>query len=163
MVDPKFKIKKDEFDSKLLDLARVSRMTAGGRRFKFRAAVVVGNKKGKVGLGIAKGDDTSGAIDKATKAAKKRLILVPIVNETIPHQIQAKFGPAEVLLKPQAKGRGLVAGSVVRIICQLAGISNISSKILGATRNKINNAKATLKALSKLKVTDHSVQLSVKD
>ncbi len=156
---------KEEFESKILDLIRVARMTAGGRRFKFRAAVVVGDKKGRVGLGVAKGEDTTQAVEKATRLAKKNLISVPIVNETIPHEVKAKFGPAIVLLKPQAKGRGLVAGGVVRIICQLAGINNISSKVLGATRNKINNARATLKALSELKnisMTKDQIQNSSK-
>ena len=143
--------KKDDFDSKLLDLARVSRMTAGGRRFRYRAAIIVGDKKGKVGLGVAKGLDVAQSIDKATEAAKKDLITVPIANETIPHLVEAKFSAARIMLKPQAGGRGLVAGGTVRIICTLAGIKNVSSKVLGRTGNKINNAKATLAALKKLK------------
>lgn len=148
---PRFGEKKDEFDSKLLDLARVARMTAGGRRFRFRAVIVVGDKKGRVGFGIAKGADVSQSIEKATRAAKKNLITVPIVNETIPYQVEAKSGAARVVLKPQSKGRGLVAGGTVRIICNLAGIRNISSKVLSRTRNKINNARATISALEKLK------------
>lgn len=144
--------KKDDFDSKLLDLARVSRMTGGGRRFRYRASIIVGDKKGKIGLGVAKGIDVAQAIDKATEAAKKELMSVPMANDTIPHQVEAKFGAARIMLKPQAKGRGLVAGGTVRIICTLAGVKNVSSKALGKTGNKINNAKATLKALSKLKV-----------
>lgn len=142
---------KDEFESKVLDLSRVSRMTAGGRRFKFRAIVVVGDQKNRVGLGIAKGADVAQAVEKATRAAKKSLIEVPIVNETIPHQVEAKFGAARILLKPQAKGRGLVAGGTVRIICSLAGIKNISSKILSRTMNKLTNGMATIKALKQLK------------
>jgi small subunit ribosomal protein S5 len=143
--------KKDDFDSKLLDLARVSRMTAGGRRFRYRAAVIVGDKKGKVGLGVAKGIDVAQAIDKATEAAKKELTTVPMINDTIPHRVEAKFGAAVIMLKPQTSGRGLVAGGTVRIICTLAGIKNVSSKVLGRTGNKINNAKATLNAIKKLK------------
>lgn len=143
---------KDEFESKLLDLARVTRVSAGGRRFRFRAVVVVGDKKGKVGVGVAKGADVAQAIEKATRFAKKYLIDVPIVEDTISHQVTSKFGAAEVLLKPQRKGRGLVAGGTVRIICSLAGIKNISSKILGRTRNKLNNAQATIKAFKMLKV-----------
>jgi len=142
---------KEEFESKLLDLRRVVRVTAGGRRFRFRATVVTGNKKGKVGVGVAKGLDVAQAIEKATRLAKKNLITVPIVNDTIPHEVFAKFGPAKVLLKPQRKGRGLVAGGTVRVICTLAGIKNISSKILGRTGNKLNNARATIEALKKLK------------
>lgn len=142
---------KEEFESLLLDLARVNRMTRGGRRFRFRAGVVVGNRKGKVGFGVAKGADVAQAMEKAKNKAMKNIIEVLIKDETIPHRVDAKFGAAKVLLKPQKKGRGLVAGGVVRTICELAGIKNISSKLLGRTNNKINNARATLLALSKLK------------
>ncbi len=140
-----------ELESKLIDLTRVMRMTAGGRRFRFRAAVIVGNRNGMVGFGLAKGADVAQAVEKATRKAKKNLIKVLIVNETIPHQVEAKFGAAKVLLKPQKKGKGLVAGGTVRIVCDLAGIKNISSKIIGRTSNKINNARATLKALQSLR------------
>jgi len=143
--------KRDEFESKLLDLARVTRVAAGGRRFRFRAVMVAGNKAGKVGVGVAKGTDVVQAIEKATRMAKKNLITVPIVKDTIPHEISAKFGPARILLRPQKKGRGLVAGGTVRVICNLAGIKNVSSKILSKTGNKLNNAKATIEALKKLK------------
>ena len=143
--------KREEFESKLLDLDRVTRVTGGGKRLRFRALIVAGNKTGKVGIGVAKGSDVPRAIEKATKLAKKHLIEVPIIGDTIPHEVSAKFGAAEVLLKPQKKGRGLVAGGAVRVICNLAGIKNISSKVLGATKNKINNAKATITALKKLK------------
>ncbi len=143
--------KKEEFESKLLDLARVARMTAGGRRLRFRAAIVVGDRKGRVGFGLAKGNDVAQAIDKATRLAKKNLIKVPILNETIPHQTESKYGAVKVLLKPQKKGRGLVAGGTVRIICNLAGIKNISSKVLSKSTNKINNARAVIEALKKLK------------
>lgn len=142
---------KDEFESKLLDLARVVRVSAGGRRFRFRAVMVAGDEQGRVGVGVAKGQDVAQAIEKATRVAKKHLIEVPIVEGTIPHEVEAKFGAAKVLLKPQIKGRGLVAGGVVRVICHLAGISNISAKIIGKTRNKLNNARAAIKALEKLK------------
>ena len=143
---------RDEFESKLLDLARVTRVAAGGRRFRFRAVVVVGNKQGKVGVGVAKGLDVAQAMEKATRIAKKHLIEVPIFRDTILHEVNAKFGPARVLLRPQRKGRGLVAGGVVRVICALSGIKNISSKILGRTGNKLNNAQATMEALKKLKI-----------
>ncbi len=143
--------KRDEFDSKLLDLARVTRVTAGGKRLRFRAVMAVGNKKGKVGIGVDKGKDVAQAIEKATRVAKKNLITVAVVEDTIPHKIEAKFGSARVLLKPQRKGRGLVAGSVVRTVCDLVGIKNISSKILSRSKNKLNNARATILALKKLK------------
>ncbi|MBZ9578416.1 30S ribosomal protein S5 [Patescibacteria group bacterium] len=142
---------KEEFESKLLDLARVTRVTAGGKHFRFRALMIIGNKNGKIGVGVAKGLDVAQAVEKATRSAKKNLIEVPIINDTIAHEVFAKFGAAKVLLKPQRKGRGLVAGGTVRVICTLAGIKNISSKVLGATKNKINNARATIKALKELK------------
>jgi len=143
---------KEEFESKLIDLARVTRVTAGGKSFRFRALMIMGNGQGSVGIGLAKGLDVAQAVEKATRLAKKNLIEVPILNNTIPHEVLAKFGAAKVLLKPQRKGRGLVAGGVVRVICNLAGIKNISSKVLGATKNKINNAKAVIKALKELKI-----------
>lgn len=142
---------KDEFQTKLLDLARVTRVTGGGKRMSFRAVVVAGDKKGKVGIGIDKGKDVSQAIEKATRRAKKDLVSVIIVDGTIPHEVEAKSGPAVILLKPQMKGRGLVAGGAVRTICDLAGIKNISSKILSGSKNKLNNARATMDALKKLK------------
>lgn len=141
----------EKFESKLLDLTRVAHTRAGGKKLRFRAVVVVGNKAGKVGVGVASGLDVAQAIDKATFQAKKNIIEVPIVNETIAHEVFAKYGPAKVLLKPQRKGRGLVAGGTVRIVCLLAGIKNISSKNLGRTGNKINIARATIKALKQLK------------
>lgn len=150
----KFEKSKDEFESKLLDLARISHTRAGGRKMRFRAVVVIGDKKGKVGLGIAKGADVALAIEKATRLSKKYLIEVPIVQDSIPHEVFSKVGAAKVLLRPQRKGRGLVAGGTVRVVCTLAGIKNISSKILGRTSNKINNARATIEALKKLKALD---------
>jgi small subunit ribosomal protein S5 len=143
---------KDEFESHLLDLARVTRVTSGGKRMNFRAVVAVGDKKGRIGLGVDKGKDVSQAIEKATRRAKKRLISVAIKENTIPHEAQAKFGASEILIKPQTKGRGLVAGGVVRIICGLAGIKDISSKILSRSKNKLNNARATIEVLKKLKL-----------
>lgn len=143
---------RDEFDSKLLDLSRVSHTRAGGKKMRFRAVMVSGNKAGKIGVGVASGLDVAQAVEKATFQSKRSIITVPIVNDSIPHEVLAKFGPARVLLKPQRKGRGLVAGGTIRIICQLAGIKNISSKMLGRTGNKLNNARATIDALKQLKI-----------
>ena len=143
--------KKDDFKSKLLDLVRVAHTRADGRKIGFRAVMIVGDKKGKVGLGVSKGKDVALAVEKATRMAKKKLIEVLIVDDTILHEVQAKFGAAKVLLRPQRKGRGFVAGGTVRVICNLAGIKNISSKILGKTKNKLNNARATIAALEKLR------------
>jgi len=153
MKNTKFEKKKevkDEFDSKLLDLARVTKVTGGGKTMRFRAVMVVGNKMGKVGIGVSKGLDVSQAIDKATKVAKKNLKDVPIFEGTIPFEVEAKIGPSKIILKPQKKGKGLVAGGTARTICSLAGIEDISSKSISRTKNKLNNARATMKALSKL-------------
>ena len=152
--DKKFEDKeREEFESKLLDLTRVTRVTAGGKHLRFRATMAIGNHNGQIGVGTDKGSDVAQAVEKATRTAKKNLITVPIVEDTISFEVQAKFGPAKILLKPQRKGRGLVAGGVVRTICKLAGIKNISSKVLSRSKNKINNAKATILALKKLKRT----------
>lgn len=152
---PRFE-KKGEFDSKLVDLARVTRVAAGGKHFRFRAVVIAGDGKGRVGLGVAKGLDVAQAIEKGTRAAEKSMITVPIVRDTIPHEVEAHFTASHVLLKPQKQGRGLVAGGVTRIICEKAGIKNISAKLLSKTHNKLNNALATMKALGKLKMKTHA-------
>ena len=142
---------KSEFDQKVLDMARVTRVVAGGRRFSFRATVGLGNKKGKIGVGIGKGLDVSQAVDKAVSDGKKNMIVIALKEGTIPHEVAAKYGSARVLLKPAPQGRGLVAGGAVRVICALAGIENISAKIISKSTNKLNNAQATIEALKKLK------------
>ena len=141
---------RDGMDTKLLDLSRVSHTRAGGRRLRFRAIVISGDKAGKVGLGVASGLDVAQAVEKATIQSKKNMTIVPVVKGTISHEVIAKVGPAQVMIKPQRKGRGLMAGGVVRLICQLAGIKDISSKMLGTTKNKLNNARATIKAFEYL-------------
>lgn len=135
-----------EFEQKLVDLARVTRVVKGGKRLRFRACIVIGDQKGKIGFGIAKGTDVSIAINKAVAQAKKKLLQVDIQSETIPHEVRAKYGAAQVLLRPARKGHGLVAGGVVRVILTLAGFKNLTAKILGSD-SKINNVKATMKAL----------------
>jgi small subunit ribosomal protein S5 len=118
---------------------------------RFRALVVIGNRKGRVGMGIGKAGDVQGAIKKAVTHAKKKLIVVPIVDETIPHDVTSKFGGATVYLKPAPVGTSIIAGGPVRAVIELAGIRNILSKIIGST-NKINNVSATLQALARLRV-----------
>ena len=147
----RFPREKSEFEQKVLDIRRVARVVAGGKRFRFRATVILGDHKGRVGVGVDKGADTSESIEKAARSAKKRLIKVPIKDGTIPHEVMGKFASALVLLKPAKAGHGIVAGGPVRIIVSLAGISSISSKILGTTTNKLNNARAAIEALKKLK------------
>jgi len=145
------KEEKPEFDQKLLDIRRTARMVAGGRRFSFRALVVIGNKNGKVGVGLAKGADVTIAVEKAVNQAKKHLIEVSInEKKSINQMVEAKFGAAKVMLKPAVEGKGIIAGGAVRAICSLVGIENIVSKIIGRTTNKLNNAQAVIKALKKL-------------
>lgn len=138
-----------EFDQRILDLARVTRVTKGGKRMRFRACVIIGDRKGRVGYGVAKGADVAASVNKAVTQAKKRLISVPIMNDTIPHAAYQKFSAAAILLKPAPKGTGIKAGGAVRVVLELAGIPNAVAKILGSN-NKINNAKATMKALQQL-------------
>ena len=130
-------------------MARVTRVVKGGRRFSFRAAVVIGNRKGKVGFGVAKGSDVSNAIGKAVASAKKDMLVVKRTNTSIAYDIKKKVGAAKVLLRPAKEGRGIVAGGAMRAVIELAGIKDIVAKSLG-TSNKINVARATLSALKEL-------------
>ena len=137
-----------EYQQKLLDLRRVARVVAGGRRFSFRAALVIGNQKGSVGFGVGKGLDTSLAIEKAFRKAKQNIIHVPLTKDkSIPFSVAAKYASATVLIKPARTGKGLVAGGAARVVLALSGVENASAKILSHTKNKINNAKATIDAL----------------
>ncbi len=139
-----------DYEEKNVEVARVTRVTKGGKRMRFRALTVIGNRKGRVGFGLAKGVDVAGATSKATTQARKALLTVPLVMETIPHPVDAKFGAAKLLLKPAPKGTGVKAGGAVRIVLELAGVPNVVAKILGSS-NKINNVKATFEALRKLR------------
>jgi len=139
-----------EYDQKIIDIRRVTRVMAGGRRFSFSVACVIGDKKGRVGVGIGKASDTSLAIVKAARDAKKRLIKVPLnERQTIAHEVSAKYNAAQIIIKP-TKGQGVIAGSSVRNVLVLAGIKGVSSKILSRSKNKLNNARAAIKALSQL-------------
>lgn len=145
---------RSEFDQKTLDIRRTARVMAGGRRFSFRVTVALGNRNGKVGIGTGKSADVSGAMEKAAARAKKNILSVPIgKTKSIPFRTEGKISAARVLLKPAAEGHGLVAGGPVRIIAELAGVKNMTAKILGRTSNKLNNAKAVMAALKKLKET----------
>lgn len=145
--------KKDDFDQRILDIARVTRVMAGGKRMRFRVCIAIGDKKGKIGVGVAKGADVTIAVNKAVNKAKKSIIDVPLIKDTIPHEIYNKLSAAKIIFKPAKVGRGVIAGGVVRVILELAGIKNITSKILG-TNNKLSNAKCTIDALKKLKRVD---------
>lgn len=141
--------KDERFEEKVVKITRVSKKTKGGNKMRFSALVVVGDRKGHVGVGLGKSADISSAIMKAVTYAKKRMIFIPIVNETIPHEVYVNEGAAEVLLRPAPLGSGIIAGGAVRSVVEVAGIRNISSKILG-TGNKASNVHATFEALKKL-------------
>ena len=139
-----------EFDQRILSLDRVTRVTKGGKRMRFRATVIIGDHKGRVAYGVAKAADVSAAVNKAVTQAKKRMLTVLLFNETIPHQVAAKFGSAKVLIKPAPKGTGVKAGGAMRVVLELAGVPNVVGKILGS-KNKINITKATIDALTSLR------------
>ncbi|MSR71414.1 MAG: 30S ribosomal protein S5 [Candidatus Taylorbacteria bacterium] len=141
---------KPEFDHKIINIRRVTRVASGGRRFSFSVAVVAGNRKGSVGVGIGKAGDTSLAIDKATRDAKKHMLKVNLTpSMSIAHPIFAKYCSAEVTMMP-AKGRGLIAGSSVRNVLEFAGIKDVNAKLLSGSKNKLNNARAAIEALKGL-------------
>ena len=146
-----FERARPEFDSKMIQIRRVTRVVAGGRRFAFSVALVAGNRKGSVGVGVGKASDTALAIDKAMKSAKKNMIKIRTSKEMmIPHEVSAKASSARVMIMP-AKGRGMVAGSAVRNVLELAGIKNVRAKIFSGSKNKLNIARAAVKALSQLR------------
>jgi small subunit ribosomal protein S5 len=141
---------KSEFDQKIISIRRVTRVVTGGRRFAFSVAVVVGDRKGRVGVGLGKAGDTPLAIDKAVRDAKKNMIKVLLTkNSSIPHEVEAKFGSSRIIIM-RAPGKGILSGSSVRTVLEFAGIKEVSSKIFSRSKNKINNARAAVKALSKL-------------
>lgn len=133
-------------DERMVHIDRVARVVKGGRRFRFRALVVIGDHKGNVGVGVSKAQDVTGAISKATDVAKKNMVKITLYKDTIPHEVQAKVSGANVLVKPASPGTGLIAGGVVRVLLEVAGVKNALSKSLGSS-NKINIAYATVEAL----------------
>ena len=141
---------KPEFDSKIIDIRRVTRVTSGGRRMNFSVAVVAGDRKGRVGVGLGKGGDTAGAVEKATREAKKHLIKVPMSAQMIiPHAVEGKSGSAIIKIFP-ARGSGVVAGSSARAVIELAGIKDVCAKFLSGSKNRLNNARAAIEALKNL-------------
>jgi len=147
---PRAERPKPEFDSKMVDIRRVARVMAGGRRFNFSVTLVAGDRKGRVGVGIGKAGDTSLAIDKAMNNAKRNMIKVPMDKENaIAHEVSAKYGSSRIMIKP-AKGRGMVAGSAVRNVLDLAGVRHVNAKIISRSKNKLNIARAAIEALKQL-------------
>ena len=139
--------KNADFDQLIADIRRVTRVTAGGKHMSFSVTMLLGNNKGKVGLGTAKGVDVPKAIDKAKKEAMRNLVTVPIVKDTIPFKSEGKFCASRILVKPAKEGKGVIAGGVVRDIMILAGVKNVTCKVLSGSHNAINNGKATFEAL----------------
>lgn len=137
------------YEEVVINIDRVARVVKGGRRFRFKALVVVGDRKNKLGVGVAKGADVQTAVAKATDVAKKNMITIPVVNDTIPHDSEVKLSGARVLIKPAAPGTGVIAGGVVRQVIGVTSIRNLLSKSLGST-NKVNIAYATIGALKSL-------------
>ncbi len=141
---------KPEFDQKILDIRRVTRVVSGGRRFSFSVSIVAGDRKGKVGVGIGKASDTALAIEKAFRDAKKNMVKINLNKEmSIPYNLESKLGSAKLVIMP-APGKGIVAGSAVRNVLDLLGAKNVGAKILSRSKNKLNIARATVKALQKL-------------
>ena len=140
-----------EFQEEVLDIARVTRVVKGGRRLSFRATVIIGNRKGKVGVGTGKSQEVAAAIQKAIAKAKRELIVVPLTKvDSIPHEVKLKFKAARLMIMPAYEGTGIIAGGAVRKIAELAGVKNMYGKSFGTT-NKLVSAQATIKALQKLK------------
>lgn len=144
-----------EFEERIVQIDRVARVQKGGRRFRFRATVVVGDRKGRVGLGVAKGADVQTAIRKAVEDAKKGVTTIVIHNQSIAFSLRTRFAGAQLLLRPAKPGTGIIAGGAVRPVIELSGITNISVKSLGSD-NRINNAKAAMAALKQISATDIS-------
>jgi small subunit ribosomal protein S5 len=154
---------KPEFDSKIIDIRRVTRVAAGGRRYSFSVAVVAGDHKGRVGVGLGKGSDTAMSVEKATREAKKNLIRVPMSAQMIiPHAVEGKFASARIKIFP-ARGRGIVAGSSARAVIELAGIKDVCAKFLSGSKNRLNNAKAAIEALKNLSKVSRAVMRGEKE
>lgn len=144
---------KREFEQKVVEVKRVTRVVAGGKRMRFRALVVIGDKKGKVGIGLRKGADVSEAVQKAVNSAKKTMISIPLVNDSIPHEIKLKYKSSVVFLKPARPGTGVIAGGAIRSVLDLVGVKNVLSKMIGSS-NKVNNVMATYLALRAMRTKE---------
>jgi len=153
---------KSEFDQSIVEIARVTRVMAGGKRMSFRACVVIGDRKGRVGMGLAKAKDVPMAVQKAVKQAEKALIKINMREGTITHSVHLKYGAARIMLKPAPAGTGIISGGAVRTVLELAGLESVVSKIFGSN-NKINNIRATLAALSLLKKNKYGDKKKAKD
>ncbi len=149
---------RSEFDQKVVEVKRVTRVVAGGKRMRFRALVVIGDHKGRVGMGLRKGADVSESVNKAVNQAKKNMIKLPLVNETIPHEMNVKYKSSSLMLKPARPGTGVIAGGAVRSVMDLAGVKNVVCKMLGSN-NKVNNVKAVFEAFGRMKSKEELAQI----
>lgn len=141
---------RSEFDQKVVEVKRVTRVVAGGKRMRFRALVVIGDHKGRVGMGLRKGMDVSDSVQKAVNAAKKQMVQLPLVKDTIPHDVKVKYKSSQLILRPAREGNGVIAGGAVRAVMDLAGVKNVMCKMIGSN-NKVNNVKAVFTAFKALK------------
>jgi small subunit ribosomal protein S5 len=139
-----------EFDQKVVEVSRVTRVVAGGKRMRFRALVVIGDRKGRVGVGLRKGADVSESVNKAVNDAKKNMVTVPLINDTIPHEVVLKYKSSRIILHPARQGSGVIAGGAIRSVMEMAGVKNVMGKMMGSS-NKVNNVRAALLALKSLK------------
>ncbi|MEK7672509.1 MAG: 30S ribosomal protein S5 [Patescibacteria group bacterium] len=150
-----------EFDEEVIQIDRVTRVVKGGRKMRFRATVVIGNRKGKVGFGVGKSNEVTGAIQKAINKAKKKLNVIVLDGTTIPHRIGVKYKAAKMIMMPAVQGTGLIAGSAVRKVLELTGVKDILSKCFGAN-NKLNNTKAAIQALKTLRANPKMIRTAAK-
>ena len=155
---PRRQEREKEFEERVVRINRVTKVVKGGRRFRFAALVVIGDKKGRVGFGTGKANEVPDAIKKAVEDAKKNVFTVPTVNGTIPHDIVGTYGAGQVVLRPAAEGTGVIAGGAVRAVVELAGITDILSKCLGS-RTPVNVVSATVNALQNLKTIEGTSEL----
>jgi small subunit ribosomal protein S5 len=142
-----------EFDQKVVEVKRVTRVVAGGKRMRFRALVVIGDHKGKVGIGLKKGVDVAESVNKAVNQAKKNMITLPLVNDTIPHEVKLKYKSSQIIMMPARPGTGVIAGGAVRSVLDMAGVKNVISKMLGSN-NKVNNVRAAFEAFKAMRSKD---------
>jgi small subunit ribosomal protein S5 len=147
-----------DFDQKVVEVKRVTRVVAGGKRMRFRALVVIGDRKGKVGFGLKKGRDVAESVNKAVNQAKKNMVTLPLIHDTIPHEINIKYKSSKLIMRPAKAGQGVIAGGAVRSVMDLAGVKNVMSKMVGSN-NKVNNVKAVFTAFKHMKSKDQIAKM----
>ena len=157
-MDRKPKRDQKEFEEQVISINRVTKVVKGGRHFRFAALVVVGDRKGRVGIGTGKANEVPDAIKKAVEDAKKNMIEVPVINDTIPHEITGEYGAGKVFMRPASDGTGVIAGGAARAVLELAGIKDILTKCIGS-RTKINVVRATFEGLRNLRTVEQVAEI----